>query len=49
MARAAAAGAVVNDEFAAGKKPSKVTRVPTGWTPIGAGSRGTDGIIIMCR
>ena len=42
-------GAVVNEEFAAGQKPSKLTRVPAGWTPIGGGSRGTDGIIIMCR
>ena len=42
-------GSVVNEEFAAGQKPSKVTRVPAGWTPIGGGSRGTDGIIILCR
>jgi hypothetical protein len=39
----------LSDDVTAGKQPSKVTRVPPGWTPIGGGGRVKDGIIIMCR
>jgi hypothetical protein len=39
----------LSDDVTAGKQPSKVTRIPPGWTPIGGEGRVKDGIIIICR
>jgi hypothetical protein len=32
-----------------GEKPTKLVRIPAGWTPVGGGGKGTEGIVILCR